>query len=77
MGPIFFVMAIMGCGDGEGSCREVRVSETLYPSAQACEAAIPRVLGRNLDLDYPTISARCRAESAEGARRLLATLPHG
>ncbi|MBU3077082.1 hypothetical protein [Sphingomonas quercus] len=77
MGPTLFIMAILGCGDAEALCREVRIASTPYPSAEACQAAMGHVLGRNLDLDFPTVLARCRPESAESARRTLASLPHG
>lgn len=77
MGASLFIMAIMGCADTEAGCREVRVAGALYPTAEACNAAIAAVLGRNTDLDYPVVQAECRSESADSARRKLASLPHG
>ena len=61
MEPIFYVMAIMGCGDGSQACAEQRVEPARYVSAQACQAAMPEALARNTDLEYPVISAACRS----------------
>lgn len=77
MGPTLFVMAILGCGDGESACRQVRVADMLYPTEAACQTATPAVLGRNTDLDYPVVSATCRAEKAETARARLTEFPRG
>ncbi len=77
MGPTLFIMAIMGCGDGDGACRQLRVADALYPTAEACRAATGIVLRRNTELDYPTVSAQCSAEHADSARRLQASFPRG
>ena len=77
MGPTLFIMAIMGCGDGDAACRQLRIADALYPTVEACQAATNTVLQRNTDLDYPTVSAQCRAEHADTARRLQASFPRG
>lgn len=61
MEPVYFVMAIMGCGDAGDLCREARVEPVRYTSIQACQAQEPAALRRNTDLDYPEISATCRS----------------
>lgn len=61
MDPLFYVMAIMGCGDGSAACRQARVEPARYRSISACRAAIPAALARNGDIDYPVVAASCRA----------------
>ena len=61
METVFFVMAIMGCGDAGDLCREARVEPVRYTSIQACQAQLGSALRRNADLDYPEISAQCRS----------------
>jgi hypothetical protein len=60
MGPLFFVMAIMGCSDGSADCAEARVEQTHYATMQQCRAAMPAALTRNTDVDYPVVAASCR-----------------
>lgn len=61
MEPLFYVMAIMGCGDGSRQCEQARVEPARYHSAMLCQAAMPAALARNSDLSYPVITATCRA----------------
>ena len=61
MEPVFFVMAILGCGDGNVACREARVEPAHYTTVQQCRADLPAALARNTDLSFPTIAASCRA----------------
>ena len=61
MEPFYFVMAIMGCGDGSTQCAEARVVPARYASVAQCQAAMPAMLQRNSDIDYPVISATCRS----------------
>lgn len=71
MQSMLFVMAIMGCGESDAPCREVRVLDTPYRTEAICLAATEAVLMRNSDLSYPTIVAQCRPAAAR-ARRLRA-----
>jgi len=61
MEPLYFVMAIMGCGDGTANCAEARVEPAHYATVQQCQAAMPAALVRNSDIDYPVVSAACRS----------------
>lgn len=65
MGPAYFIMAIMGCGDGGAECAEARVESTRYVSAAQCQADLPNALARNTDLSFPVISAACRANGPQ------------
>ena len=60
MGSVFYVIAIMGCGDGQAQCAQQRIEPARYYSAAQCRAAMPAALMRNTDIDFPTISAACR-----------------
>jgi hypothetical protein len=60
MGSVFYVIAILGCGDGQSQCAQQRIDTAHYASAAQCQAAMPAVLARNNDLDFPTIAASCR-----------------
>ena len=68
MDSIFFVMAILGCGDGSAGCVEARVEPTQYRSAAECRANLPVTLARHTDLSYPVISANCRRQGVQVAR---------
>ena len=59
MGPAYFVIAIMGCGDGGTACRTVATPAAHYASEQACLAARADALMANSDLDFPTLVAQC------------------
>jgi len=64
MGPGLFLIAIMGCGEDDSSCRQVRTLEARYESQAACTAATEAAAARNSDVDYPVVVARCIAAGA-------------
>jgi hypothetical protein len=64
MQTLLYVMAIMGCGESDAACREVRVEPQTYASAAACQAATEAALARHTDLEFPTVVARCRPDGA-------------
>jgi len=61
MGPGIFIIAIMGCGEGDAPCRQVRMLEARYESQAACTAATEDAVARNVDVDYPVVVAQCVA----------------
>ncbi|MDQ2893615.1 MAG: hypothetical protein M3R64_11090 [Pseudomonadota bacterium] len=65
MEPLFFVMAIMGCGDGNVQCTQARVVPVRYESMAQCRAALPYQLAQNTDVDYPMVGAACQRHGAE------------
>lgn len=67
MGPVYYVIAILGCGDGSVQCAPVATVPTQYQSEAACAAATQDALMRNSDLDFPTLVAQCRPEHARPA----------
>jgi hypothetical protein len=62
---MYFVMAILGCGDGSDDCREARLVPVRYSTMAQCRAALPDQLSRNTDVPYPVIGADCRRAGAE------------
>ena len=60
MEPVFFVLAIIGCGDGVSDCAQARIEPAHYATIQQCQAAMPAALARNTDVDYPVVSAASR-----------------
>ncbi|HEX6377064.1 MAG TPA: hypothetical protein VFZ91_15240 [Allosphingosinicella sp.] len=68
MGPGAFLIAIMGCGEGDAPCREVRTLETRYQSQAACAAATDAAVTANVAIDYPVVVAQCVAAGAGGER---------
>ena len=77
MTPAFFIIAILGCGDGGTACEPVRVADAHYASMDACAGATAAVLMRNTDLQYPEVTAQCRPVTADSADAALARLPRG
>ena len=67
MDQIFYVLAIMGCGDDAGLCQQARVEPVRYTSVAACQEAMPVALQRNADLSFPVISATCRRDGPQYA----------
>ncbi len=68
MEPLFYVMAIMGCADGNVQCTEARIVPARYQSMAQCRAALPDQLARNTDVPYPMIGAACRTAGAQVAK---------
>ena len=60
MEPILFVMAILGCGESDAACRELRVEPVRYAREADCLAATEAALIRNDNLEFPNIVAQCR-----------------
>ena len=65
MEPLTFIIAILGCGEGDAPCRQVRTLEARYESQAACAAATEAALARNVDIDYPVVAAECVAAGAK------------
>ncbi|NJC04833.1 hypothetical protein GGQ97_000626 [Sphingomonas kaistensis] len=69
MGPVSYVIAILGCADGGAACQQVAIAPARYESAASCEAATGNVLAESTDFDFPTIVARCRSAKNPAAER--------
>ena len=64
MNPALYVIAILGCGEGEAPCQPVQVTETRFESREACLAATEQTLARFANLDFPIVVAECRGQGA-------------
>lgn len=64
MGPGTFIIAILGCGESDAACRQVRTLEARYESQAACARATEAVLPAQNDVDYPVVVAQCVAAGA-------------
>ena len=62
MEPVFYVMAILGCGDLQDQCQQARIEPIRYRTAAQCQAAMVEVLPRHMDLSFPTVAAACQRE---------------
>jgi acyl-CoA synthetase (AMP-forming)/AMP-acid ligase II len=67
VGPGYYVIAILGCGDGSAACVPVATMPRHYESEAACSAAAPAALTANSDLDFPTLVAQCRGVTRPAA----------
>ena len=61
MGPVGYMIAILGCADGGSSCQVAATLAPRYESASQCRAARESALDANTDLDFPTLIAECRS----------------
>ena len=71
----YFIIAILGCGDGGASCQTVATPATHYASEQACLAARGDALIANSDLDFPTLLATCQPAGRKASAAEPVTQP--
>jgi hypothetical protein len=72
MGPAYYILAVLGCGEGEAACQQVAVAPTQYASYETCQAASEDALMRHSDADYPVVVAQCSKAGAQPAAQVLA-----
>jgi hypothetical protein len=70
MGPGYFVLAILGCGEGDAPCRQVAVTGMTYASQSACMSATNRAVEQYQDAPYPVVVAQCRRAKGTIAQEL-------
>jgi hypothetical protein len=77
MEPAFFVIAILGCGEGDAPCTQVRRLDARYESQAACSKATDAALVANGEADYPVVVAQCIAagQAASEVRPVEIRLP--
>jgi hypothetical protein len=64
MEPLLYVMAILGCGEDESTCRELRLAEARFATETACLAATEAELSRHDGASWPIVVAQCRPAGA-------------
>lgn len=67
MAAAVFLIAIMGCGEGDAPCQQLRLLDTRYESRAACVAATGAAASRFMDADYPVIVAQCLPSGSPAA----------
>jgi len=75
MGPGYFVIAILGCADGGSACTPVATLQTHYSTEAECGAATSAALEANSNFDFPTLLARCRAQTPTTAETRRDKMP--
>ena len=69
MGPVFYFLAIMGCGEGETACEPIATTGTSYQSVDACNQATEGALLDHVDAFFPVLVAQChRADNPAAAK---------
>lgn len=68
-GATTFLIAILGCGEGEAQCQQVAVAPVRYESRAACMADQDQQLQRlGSDAIFPVVVAECRRAGASVER---------
>ncbi|WP_106640407.1 hypothetical protein [Allosphingosinicella vermicomposti] len=71
MGPVVYVMAILGCGEADSVCQPIATIPARYESQDACNAAAEDVLARQDDILFPVVVAQCDEEGKPTAGNLM------
>ncbi|HEX8257120.1 MAG TPA: hypothetical protein VF589_05775 [Allosphingosinicella sp.] len=71
MGPAFYIMAIMGCGEADTACQQVAVAPARYESVEACNAATEDALMNNSDVAFPVVVAQCKPAAGAISQTLM------
>ena len=72
MGPGYYILAILGCGEGETQCQQVAVAQSSYQSQADCNAASGDALMRHTDAEFPVVVAQCRRADSPAAAQVWA-----
>ena len=67
MGPLYYVISILGCADGGAQCVPAATMPTRYESEAVCRSAQKDALMAASDLDFPSLVAQCTAMKARPA----------
>lgn len=59
MTAIVYLIALLGCGEGEAPCQRIALLETSYENRVECMAAVEAVLAGSRNDDYPIVVAQC------------------
>ncbi len=70
MGPAFYVLAILGCGEADAACEQVAVAPAQYQSLDECNRATDDAVTQHQDALYPVVVAQCRRADAQTAEKL-------
>ena len=72
MGPAYYIMAILGCGEGEVACEQFATAQSQYESVESCNAATADAVMRHVDAAFPVVVAQCRrADNPASAQSVI------
>jgi len=63
MNSAFFILTILGCGDGEMNCVWVQESKQRYLTLESCRQNSEVELLQNLKIEYPVTVAVCKSQA--------------
>ncbi len=67
MGPVYYIISILGCADGSAQCVPAATMSRHYETEAVCRAAQQDALMAASDLDFPSLVAQCTAVKARPA----------
>ncbi len=67
MGPVYYIISILGCADGSAHCVPAATMSRHYETEAVCRAAQQDALMAASDLDFPSLVAQCTAVKARPA----------
>ena len=67
MGPVYYVISILGCADGSAQCVPAATMPRHYETEAMCRSAQRDALMEASDLDFPALVAQCTAVTARPA----------
>ena len=70
MGPAFYILAILGCGEGETACEQIATAGSSYQSVDACNQASEGALMSHVDAAFPVVVAQCRRADSPASAQL-------
>ena len=70
MGPVSFIMTLVGCTNGGVQCAPIATMPVAYQSEASCSAARADIIAATSGLGYDRIIADCRRQSSTGSERL-------
>lgn len=68
MGPAYFIIAILGCGEADMSCDEIGRTASSYQDMGSCMAATEIAMQRHSDIPYPVVVAQCRSGNSSSLK---------
>ncbi len=70
MGPAIFIIAILGCGEGDTACQQVATVDAHYSNVAECTAATPAAIEANADIAFPVVVAQCQRADGGSAEKV-------
>ena len=72
MGPAIYVIAILGCGEGDTACQPVAFAPVQYRSEADCNANTADAIATHSDVAFPVVVAQCQKAGTPAAQTVFA-----